>query len=33
MPLSRKEAVITTKVLSEALPYLQKFSGKTIVVK
>jgi acetylglutamate kinase len=25
--------VITTKVLSEALPYLQKFSGKTIVVK
>jgi acetylglutamate kinase len=33
MTLSRKEAVITTKVLSEALPYLQKFSGKTIVVK
>ena len=33
MPLNRKEAVITTKVLSEALPYLQKFSGKTIVVK
>ena len=33
MPLSRQEAVITTKVLSEALPYLQKFSGKTIVVK
>lgn len=33
MPLSRKEAIITTKVLSEALPYLQKFSGKTIVVK
>ena len=33
MPLSHKEAVITTKVLSEALPYLQKFSGKTIVVK
>lgn len=33
MPLSRKEAVITTKVLSEALPYLQKFTGKTIVVK
>ncbi len=33
MPLTRKEAVITTKVLSEALPYLQKFSGKTIVVK
>lgn len=33
MPLSRREAVITTKVLSEALPYLQKFSGKTIVVK
>jgi acetylglutamate kinase len=33
MPLSRKEAVITTKVLSEALPYLQKFSGKTIVIK
>lgn len=33
MPLSRKEAVVTTKVLSEALPYLQKFSGKTIVVK
>jgi acetylglutamate kinase len=33
MPLSRNEAVNTTKVLSEALPYLQKFSGKTIVVK
>lgn len=33
MPLSHKEAVITTKVLSEALPYLQKFSGKTIVIK
>ncbi|CCK78029.1 MAG: acetylglutamate kinase [Oleispira antarctica] len=33
MPLTRKEAVITTKVLSEALPYLQKFSGKTIVIK
>ncbi|MBL4799984.1 MAG: acetylglutamate kinase [Oleispira sp.] len=33
MPLSHQEAVITTKVLSEALPYLQKFSGKTIVVK
>jgi acetylglutamate kinase len=33
MPLNRKEAIITTKVLSEALPYLQKFSGKTIVVK
>lgn len=33
MPLSHKEAVITTKVLSEALPYLQKFNGKTIVIK
>jgi len=33
MPLSRESAVNATKVLSEALPYLQRFVGKTIVVK
>lgn len=33
MSLSRKSAVFATNVLSEALPYLQRFVGKTIVVK
>ncbi|WP_430460900.1 acetylglutamate kinase [Thalassolituus sp. LLYu03] len=33
MPLSRENAMNATKVLSEALPYLQRFVGKTIVVK
>ena len=33
MALSRKSAVFATNVLSEALPYLQRFVGKTIVVK
>ena len=33
MPLSRENAVNASKVLSEALPYLQRFVGKTIVVK
>lgn len=33
MPLTRDSAMNTAKVLSEALPYLQRFVGKTIVVK
>lgn len=33
MSLSRKSAVFATNVLSEALPYLQRFVGKTVVVK
>ena len=33
MPLSRENALNASKVLSEALPYLQRFVGKTIVVK
>lgn len=33
MPLTRDSAINTVKVLSEALPYLQRFVGKTIVVK
>lgn len=33
MPLTRESAMNTAKVLSEALPYLQRFVGKTIVVK
>ncbi len=33
MPLTRESALNTAKVLSEALPYLQRFVGKTIVVK
>ncbi|WP_417228082.1 acetylglutamate kinase [Amphritea sp.] len=33
MPLSRKEAINTANVLSEALPYIQQFSGKTVVIK
>lgn len=33
MTLANDEALNTAKVLTEALPYIQKFSGKTIVVK
>lgn len=33
MTLAHEEALNTAKVLTEALPYIQKFSGKTIVVK
>ena len=33
MAVSKKSAENISKVLSEALPYMQKFSGKTIVIK
>ncbi|BBB25405.1 acetylglutamate kinase [Amphritea japonica] len=33
MPLTRKAAINTANVLSEALPYIQRFSGKTVVIK
>ncbi|MFK4752764.1 MULTISPECIES: acetylglutamate kinase [Oceanospirillaceae] len=33
MPLNRDDAINTVNVLSQALPYLQRFVGKTIVVK
>lgn len=33
MPLTRKDALVFTGVLSEALPYIQKFAGKVLVVK
>ncbi|MEZ5530531.1 MAG: acetylglutamate kinase [Porticoccaceae bacterium] len=33
MSLTREAAANTAKVLSEALPYIQRFTGKTIVVK
>jgi len=33
MSLSHSAARLTAEVLSEALPYIQKFTGKTIVVK
>ncbi len=33
MTLTNKDATHTAEVLSEALPYIQKFVGKTIVVK
>jgi acetylglutamate kinase len=33
MPLTRKEAITTAEVLSEAMPYIQRFVGKTIVIK
>ena len=33
MSLTRKSALFATTVLSEALPYLQRFVGKTVVVK
>ncbi|OMH39330.1 acetylglutamate kinase [Motiliproteus sp. MSK22-1] len=33
MPLNRDSAMNVAKVLSEALPYIQRFSGKTLVIK
>ncbi|MBT7330756.1 MAG: acetylglutamate kinase, partial [Oceanospirillaceae bacterium] len=33
MTLDRKAAINVAQVLSEALPYIQRFIGKTIVVK
>lgn len=33
MPLNRDDAMNVAKVLSEALPYIQRFSGKTLVIK
>ena len=33
MSLSRIEAESTAEVISRALPYIQRFSGKTVVVK
>ncbi|MBT4211466.1 MAG: acetylglutamate kinase [Porticoccaceae bacterium] len=33
MSLSRKEATTTAQVISRALPYIQRFAGKTVVVK
>ena len=31
--METSDAILTAKVLSEALPYIQRFSGKTIVIK
>ena len=33
MSLTRKEAETTAQVISRALPYIQRFTGKTVVVK
>jgi acetylglutamate kinase len=33
MPLNRDSAMNVAQVLSEALPYIQRFSGKTLVIK
>ena len=33
MSLNREEAEITAKVISRALPYIQRFAGKTVVIK
>ena len=33
MSLNRNEASTTAQVISRALPYIQKFAGKTVVVK
>ncbi len=33
MPLTRKAAINVAQVLSEALPYIQRFTGKTLVIK
>ncbi len=33
MPLNRQQAMQTAEVLSEAVPYIQRFVGKTIVIK
>lgn len=33
MPLTRLQAIETSKILSTALPYIQKYVGKTLVIK
>lgn len=33
MPLDRQSALAFTKILGEALPYIQKFAGKIVVIK
>ena len=33
MSLNREEAENTAKVISRALPYIQRFAGKTVVIK
>lgn len=33
MSLTREEAIHTSTILSEALPYIQKFTGSTLIVK
>ena len=33
MSLSRDSAMNIAQVLTEALPYIQRFTGKTIVIK
>ena len=33
MSLSRDNALQTAKILTEALPYIQKFTGRTLVIK
>ncbi len=33
MPLNREDAMNVATVLSEALPYIQRFAGKTLVIK
>ena len=33
MPLTREQAISTARVLSEAMPYIQRFVGKTLVIK
>ncbi|MFO6137115.1 acetylglutamate kinase, partial [Pseudomonas aeruginosa] len=33
MTLSRDDAAQVAKVLSEALPYIRRFVGKTLVIK
>lgn len=33
MSINRKRAITTVKMLSEALPYLQRFAGRTVVIK
>ena len=33
MPLNREQAISTANVLAEAMPYIQRFVGKTLVIK
>ena len=33
MSLTREDAIHTAKILSEALPYIQQFTGRTLVIK